>query len=284
MSSGAVAEQFLETLQRWQDAVAPRQSERLEGSAPCRQEQRVPPTHCLWRSQVLSPRKHCFVFVIYANVCVDNYATARGVGTDERITLRQFCFGAVLDRTDWETFGAFAASPCNREHLCRLPLLRPRSGHLLMDTSIVVPSRTIPSVRTFFATNGSGDELTWPCWLVNAALSRHATSRSGLCTLTRSCLRVTEALAHCSRAWPADARWITIPRCGFNKLGENEHPTAVLCRNPPIRGAERHMPTDICRCSWSFLGPVCSVLGRLLGFLARQGAHASRKSEGRVAR
>ena len=52
MSSGAVAEQFLETLQQWQDALAPRQSERLEGSAPCRQEQRVPPTHCLWRSQV----------------------------------------------------------------------------------------------------------------------------------------------------------------------------------------------------------------------------------------
>ena len=100
MSSGAVAEQFLETLQQWQDALAPRQSERLEGSAPCRQEQRVLPGHCLWRSQAQSPRK-LFFFVISANVG-DRCATARGVGSDQRITLHQFLFFAVLDRTDWE--------------------------------------------------------------------------------------------------------------------------------------------------------------------------------------
>ena len=77
------------TLQQWKNSPAKRQSARLEGSASCRQEQRVPPTtvhkkaRCSHRGNV--------VFRDAFRTLADRYATARGAGIDQRISLRQFC-------------------------------------------------------------------------------------------------------------------------------------------------------------------------------------------------
>ena len=107
------------------------------------------------------------VFVIFANVC------------------RQNCNGAIRPSCSFCSIGLnpvrvffFCNNLVNAKILCHFPSLKPRSGHLLMDTSIAVPSRTIPSnsgqrSRAFwmFATaccvssktwcDKTGDDLTW---------------------------------------------------------------------------------------------------------------------------
>ena len=143
---------------------------------------------------------------------------------------------------------------------CHLPSLRPRSDQS-MDTSTVVPSRTIPSVLIFF-----GEERFWRrVDVVMLAWQRRALvmqfSHSGLCIVRRSCLRVTEALAHRIRAPPADTRWITTPWHVFNRSWttkthalscvENLKPSAPLSTEVH---AIRHLPL-----SASFAWPVCQL-------------------------
>ena len=161
------------------------------------------------------------------------------MGTDRRISLRFSAFCAVLDRTDWQYLVLLQQKSCSRQHSCRLPVLKPRSGHLNghIDRR---PVKNYPTHPHFFATDGSGTS----CFgLVIGALSRHAISRIGFCTLRRSCLRVTEALAHCIRTLGAGTRWITTPWCVLNKSGKSDTQPPSCVEKPETFHSVEHRGT-----------------------------------------
>ena len=116
------------------------------------------------------PRKHCFVNDFWESLWAGEQQREEQALISASLCANLYC--AVSIEPAGST--AFATQSCNREHSRHLPLLKPRSGHLNghIDRRPVTNHPTHP---LFFATDGSGDDLTQPCWLVNGALSRHAT-------------------------------------------------------------------------------------------------------------
>ena len=96
------------------------------------------------------------------------YATARGVGTHQRISLHLSVFVHCRIEPTGNTWCS-----CNNITLVFVSFAVTAaavrtSSHGHTDRRPVANSPIRPH---FFATSGSGDELTWPCWHVKAALS-----------------------------------------------------------------------------------------------------------------
>ena len=126
------------------------------------------------------------------------YATARGVGSHQRISLHL----SVFVHYRIEPTGTLGA--LQQHHL---------------NTSICIVCRYCSRGQDIFSwTHRSSSRRELGHAGMSTQRSRHATSHSICCMPRRSCLRVTEALAHCIRAWPADTRWITTPWHVFNRF------------------------------------------------------------------